>query len=233
MFLVPELGQYLHDTIYDEVKEAIDEYEVVAPYWFVSDFDATVGEGANQHFHDYHALFQAKALILQDPGVELAKYLDVPAVQVGDLFYIQNLIAVLDAGLVSGLNKTSTATVAEAGETLTYTLRFSGYEGPITVTDRLPVGLSAPLILAPGGTSVWPTYNSDAHQIVWHTDLLTNETTLLEITLRYWVTVEVTHPAALKNTAELSGSDGVNSTATFTVLANAYHCFLPLVLRRW
>lgn len=229
MYLVPELGQYLHDTIYSEVQEAVDEYSEVAPYWFVSNYEATVGEGASQHFYDYYALFQAKALILQEPGTELAKYLDVPAVQVGDLFYIQNLVAALDAGLASGLGKAGSATVAEVGETLTYTLRFSGYEGALTVTDTLPVGLSAPLILVPEGTSIWPTYNSDAHQIMWHTDLLTNE----EITLRYWVTLEVTHPAALKNTAELSGLSGANSTATFTVLANAHHCFLPLILRGW
>lgn len=233
MYLVPELGQVLHDTIYGEVQEAIDEYEVVAPYWFVSDYGATIQEGASQPFFDYYALLQAKALILQESGARLAKYLDVPAVQVGDLFYIQNLVAVLDAGLVSGLSKTGTATVAEAGDMLTYTLRFSGYEGPTTVTDTLPAGLSAPLILAPGGTSVWPTYNSDSHQIVWYTDLLTNETTLWEITLRYRVTVEATQPAALQNTAELSGSDGENSTATFTVLVNPYRCPLPLILRGW
>lgn len=232
MYLVPELGQYLYNTNLVVIQDAIDEYMGVAPYWFVSDFDATIGEGANQQFYDYYALFQAKALILQESGTELAKYLDVPAAQVGDLFYIQNLIAVLDAGLASGLRKTSTAAVVKAGDTLTYTLRFSGYEGSVTVTDTLPIGLSVPLILAPGGTGVWPTYNSDAHQIVW-TDFLTNETNLLEISLPYRVTVEITQPAALVNTAELNGPTGVNSSATFTVLANAYHCFLPLVMRRW
>ncbi|MBN1875886.1 MAG: PQQ-binding-like beta-propeller repeat protein [Anaerolineae bacterium] len=227
MYLVPELGQYLHDTIYDEVQEAIDEYEVIAPYWFVSNFEATVGEGASQHFYDYHALFQAKALILQETGIELVKYLDVPAVQVGDLFYLQNLIAVLDARLASGLSKTSTAVIAEAGETLTYTLRFSGYEGLFTLTDTLPAGLSAPLILAPEGTSVWPTYNNAARQLMWQADLLPDE----EIALRYRVTIDTAQPAALRNIAELSGPNGINTTATCLVIANAYRFFLPLVMR--
>lgn len=227
MYLVPELGQYLHDNIYTEVREAIDEYEAVAPYWFVSDFDVTLGEGTNQHFFDYHALFQARALILQEPGIELAKYLDVPAVQVGDLFYIQNLVAILDAGLASGLSKTATSVSAEAGETLTYTLHFSGYEGQITVTDTLPAGLSVPLILEPEGTSTWPTYASDAHRIVWHTNLTEEE----EITLRYQVTVDVVFPVALRNRAELNGREGVTSTATFLVIANPLRCYLPLVMR--
>jgi hypothetical protein len=97
MFLVPELGQYMHQTIPGKVKGAIHEYNEVAPYWFVSNFEATHGESVIQHFYDYHALFQAKALILQEPRGELTKYLDVPAVEVGDLFYIQNLVAAIEA----------------------------------------------------------------------------------------------------------------------------------------
>jgi len=227
MFLVPELGQYLHDTVYDEVLDALDEYGVVAPYWFVSDYEATVVEGASQHFYDYYALFQARALILQEPGIELAKYLDVPAVQVGDLFYIQNLVAVLDAGVASGLRKAGTSTAVDAGETLTYTLSFFGYSGPLTITDSLPAGLSDPVILEPEGTSSMPIYNGGARQILWGDDLLTDP----EITIRYRVTVLTDQPTVLRNTAELVGRDGVSSTATFTVSANAIYCFLPLVMR--
>jgi hypothetical protein len=42
-------------------------------------------------------LFQARAYVLQQPFSELVKYLDVPAFERGDLFYIQNLVAALQA----------------------------------------------------------------------------------------------------------------------------------------
>ena len=229
MYLVPELGRYLHDTIGGDVQQAIGEYDEVAPYWFVSSFDATVGEGANHHLLDYWALFQAKALILREPGIELVKYLDVPAVQVGDLYYIQNLVAVLEAGLESGLSKTGSVTAADVGEIVTYTLSFSGYTGSLTITDTLPGGVSVPEFLAPEGTAVWPTYDVGTGKITWSDDSLAEE----KITLSYRVTVTTGDPLVLTSTAELCGPDGVTSTATFTVIANPRRCFLPLITRRW
>jgi len=97
MFLTPELADYLNQHLFAKVQEAIDEYEYVAPYWFVSKFDNSYGEGTFQHLYDYPALFQAKAYILQEPYEELVKWLDVPAFYQGDLFYIQNLVAALNA----------------------------------------------------------------------------------------------------------------------------------------
>jgi len=98
MFLTPELGDYLNQTILTQVQQAMNEYTFVAPYWFVSKFDSTWNEGTLQQLYDYPALFQAKAYILEEPYSELAKYLDVPAFHRGDLFYIQNLVAALTAG---------------------------------------------------------------------------------------------------------------------------------------
>ncbi len=221
----------MHDTIYDEVREALNEYNVVAPYWFVSAYDVTTGEGASQHFFDYWALFQAKALILQESGAELVKYLDVPAVQVGDLYYIQNLVAVLDAGLEleSGLSKTGSATAAELGEVVTYSLSFSGYTGTLTITDTLPLGLSAPEFLASEGTTVSPIYEDDSRQITWRFTDLAEE----EIVLRYRVTVTTDQSAILSNRAELITLDGERSTASFTIIANPRRAFLPLIMRNW
>ncbi len=57
---------------------------------------ATIGEGGMSLLYNYYALFQAKAFVLQESRQELSKYLDVPAFTVGDLFYIQNLVALLE-----------------------------------------------------------------------------------------------------------------------------------------
>lgn len=97
MMLVPELGDYLNQHLLTEVQEAIDEYNYVAPYWFVSRYETVHNEGVISHLYNYQAMFQAKAYILKEPQEELVKYLDVPAFTRGDLFYIQNLIAALEA----------------------------------------------------------------------------------------------------------------------------------------
>jgi outer membrane protein assembly factor BamB len=95
MYLVPEIAAELNLRIYDQVQTAIDEYNNIEPYWFVTKFDQTYGEGVYHPLYDYQALFQAKAYILDEPYDELVKYLDVPAFYRGDLFYIQNLVAAL------------------------------------------------------------------------------------------------------------------------------------------
>ncbi|MCL4262296.1 MAG: PQQ-binding-like beta-propeller repeat protein [Anaerolineae bacterium] len=95
MFMVPELAAHLDQNIPTQVQQAVDEYEYIAPYWFVSRYEATIGEGVMANLYSYNALFQAKAQILCEPQAELSKYLDVPAFIRGDLLYIQNLIAAL------------------------------------------------------------------------------------------------------------------------------------------
>jgi outer membrane protein assembly factor BamB len=97
MFMVPELADYLNRHIYPQIQDAINEYNYVAPYWFVAGFDDSYGEGTFQSLYDYPSLFQAKAYILKQPYDELVKWLDVPAFYRGDLFYIQNLVAALNA----------------------------------------------------------------------------------------------------------------------------------------
>jgi hypothetical protein len=60
-------------------------------------FTRTEVEEGITPYHQTHALFQAKAQILRASREELAQVLDTPLVPAGDLFYIQNLIGVLDA----------------------------------------------------------------------------------------------------------------------------------------
>lgn len=97
IYLVPELADYLYQQIPGAVQAAIAEYEHVAPYWFVSRYESAIGESVMQHLYDYHALFLAKAYVLNESQAQLSKYIDVPAFARGDLFYIQNLVAALEA----------------------------------------------------------------------------------------------------------------------------------------
>jgi hypothetical protein len=97
MYLVPELADYLHAHALGKVQGALEEYERLAPYWFVSFAAEGFGENALSPLYDGQALFLAKAWILRAPGTTLEPYLDVPAFARGDLFYLQKLVATINA----------------------------------------------------------------------------------------------------------------------------------------
>jgi hypothetical protein len=97
MYLVPELGEYMRQHARASVEEALAEYNRVGPYWFVSRYEAAVDEGVMGVPYTSQALFQARAYVLREPYAELTKYLDAPGFIVGDLYYMDNLIAALDA----------------------------------------------------------------------------------------------------------------------------------------
>ncbi len=106
MMMVPEFYDELNrlgllSSFRTKVQQATNEYNTVGPYWFVSRYTASIGESTTQNLYDYPAMFQAKAYLLKEPREELTKYLDVPAFQRGDLFYIQNLIASIEAPSLS------------------------------------------------------------------------------------------------------------------------------------
>jgi hypothetical protein len=97
MYLVPELGDAYRQNILSQVTGAVNEYETIAPYWFVTRFESVIGEGAMSNLYNSWAMFQAQALILDLPYNELTRYLDVPAFERGDLYYIQKLVLTLEA----------------------------------------------------------------------------------------------------------------------------------------
>jgi hypothetical protein len=97
MYLIPELAQELNLQADDSVRDAITEYEELAPYWFVSLAGEGYAEDPRAPLYDAHAQFMARAWILQEPYYELQKYLDVPAFATGDLYYIQKLVAALES----------------------------------------------------------------------------------------------------------------------------------------
>ena len=97
IYLVPELGDYLHANALAKVQTAVTEYNSVAPYWFVSWFEDSVGEAVFQPLYDVRSIFAAKAMVLQQSRADLVKYLDAPGFARGDLFYIQNLISAIGA----------------------------------------------------------------------------------------------------------------------------------------
>ncbi len=228
VFLVPELGEYLRENALAKVQEAVSEYCDVAPYWFVADHDTAHGESASQHFYDYHALFQARAQILDEPGDELVRYLDVPAVQVGDLFYIQNIVTALQAGASYTFEKTVSPGTGAQGDILSYSLRFAGDGYTMSLVDRLPAGVGAPSGSELQGTDVTPVYDASQHRLTW-------SDTIAEwkpVTITYRVVISATGSQVLRNSATLtSDANGDPVTATAVVIVNPYQLSLPSVLK--
>ncbi len=97
MELSPELSNHLRTNALPKVQEAVNKYESIAPLWFVGQNREQQGEGGMTAYQQTHALFQAKAQILNASREELVKYLDSPVYPVGDLYYIDNVVAAIEA----------------------------------------------------------------------------------------------------------------------------------------
>jgi hypothetical protein len=95
--LVPELAAFLDQYVHPDVEAAVSDYMDRAPYWFVAQAQEIGGEGVLVPIYDVIGIFQAKAMILGDSRSTLEQYLDVPVMQVGDLYYILNLVATMKA----------------------------------------------------------------------------------------------------------------------------------------
>jgi uncharacterized repeat protein (TIGR01451 family) len=233
VFLTPELGQHLRDHALGKVQVALDEYTHDAPYWFVTNYEAAYNEITLQHLYDYNALFGAKAMVLDAPREELARYLDVPGFARGDLFYIENLVLTLEAPpSISDIGKAASRAGADAGEVLTYTLTIRDRDAsatqavPITVTDSLPTGL----VYYPGlCASSWGDAPAcSARSIRWQGTL--SGTT--PVVISYTAQVILSRPAALTNRMRVEAGAWGDHTRRVTIIANPQPCYLPIV-RRW
>ncbi|MCX8178434.1 MAG: PQQ-binding-like beta-propeller repeat protein, partial [Candidatus Aenigmarchaeota archaeon] len=154
IWLTPELANHMVNTIPDKVNLALDEYLYLNQYWFVNRFENDMGESSTQHLYNYHALFLANAYILKKPRQELIKYLDVPAFERGDLFYIQNLVVALEASSSGGITTTTRTTTTTAPITTTRTLitttptTTTRTTTPLTTTTTLNCIISNPVIVS-------------------------------------------------------------------------------------
>ncbi len=112
-YMTPELGDYLRtnarstDTDKD-ILAILQKYQAIAPYWMAAHNGETQGESAIQPYQQTHSLFQALSLVKHASRDELIKYLDSPIVPVGDLYYIDNLVAILEATTYPGYSATPT-----------------------------------------------------------------------------------------------------------------------------
>ena len=210
MYLVPELADYLRDNALSDVNNALAEYETVAPYWFVTFFSGGFAENAIVPLHDSHAIFMAKALILEESGDELAQYLDVPGFATGDLFHIQKLTAAIE-NQVYGFSLSATPAVAnvDSGGSANYLIEVKGTGGFVApVTIQVAEGYST-LVASPTSTTITPP----GSVMVTLDDNTTGDAA-------QWYVVTVT-----------ATGDGITKTAVLRLLVNGDQMYLPTTFR--
>jgi hypothetical protein len=106
LYLVPELGDYLNTNDKNRVSKYITVHSQRMPYWMLPNAQETsrmrgyshLEEGSGTHIYEMWGDFQARAYGLKSSRVELEGFLHAPTFYRGDLYYIQNLIATLEAG---------------------------------------------------------------------------------------------------------------------------------------
>lgn len=106
----------------------LQRYQDIAPNWMDVHNGATQGEFTRMPYQQTHTMFQALAMVKKAPQSELVKYLDSPIVPVGDLYYIDNLVAVLEAS--SSGTPTPTSSPQQSGD-----IEPSGGDGDVDLND--------------------------------------------------------------------------------------------------
>ncbi len=208
IYLTPELGQYLYDHIEATIQAAIQEYNYVQPYWFVSRYEGSTQENTIHNLHQYYAFFQAKAWALKQSRQELLKYLDVPGFMRGDVYYIHNLISAIEAegapptmtpaGGGTYVNPvTVTLSTADPCETVYYTTNGSD-------PDETSTRYSTPFVLSASATVKGRAYR-DGHASSIASAVFTIDTGLANLAplVNAGADAEITMPA---NTVSLDGS---------------------------
>jgi len=220
--LVPETAHFLYDYAPAETQAAISDYETRTPYWFVAEAEEMAGEGVLRPLYDVVALFQAKAQILGEERAALEKYLDIPAYAVGDLFYIQNLTALLEEGGYTGMADFSVSASPafqpiKPGASATYTVQINlvgNYTHTITLAaadnpaDDLLVNL-APHTINPGQRT----------------------TATLRLTHNYTGAATTLLPGLFFTIPITATGNGVPKTTGVTLLVGGARIYLPVILK--
>ncbi|MCB0213613.1 MAG: PQQ-like beta-propeller repeat protein, partial [Anaerolineae bacterium] len=179
--MTPELGDYLHNNALNKVETAVDEYNWVAPYWVATRYEATQGEFSSDNLYTHPAMFQAKAYILQEPAEQLMKYIDSPAFETGDLFYIQNLVAILkNPGYGFKLDIAPSNQSIDTGESASFDIKImptGGFTKTISLNASSPSGdvqvsLNTQNIVPPGQATMMVTDLHDKDSLtsgLWYT----------------------------------------------------------------
>jgi len=94
----PEVADFIVDFVKDDVEIYIEKVEALFPHWYAAYAEGSLGVEHNlSHPINSYQIFMAKALIQDEPPSQLVKYIDIPWIQEGDLFYMHKLAETIRA----------------------------------------------------------------------------------------------------------------------------------------
>lgn len=130
---------------------------------------------------------------------------------------------------LSASRKSASASTAQFGDTVTYTVTILNRGMPFTHTVRLTDTLPTELSYIPGTlTTTWGTLDDDlAPTLRWSGTL--SDTSV--VTLTYAVTVTTPSAQVITNTAQIDDGQGNVRQHSATILANAQMVYLPAILK--
>jgi hypothetical protein len=113
-----------------------------------------------------------------------------------------------------------------ASQSVTYTVSLLGSGQALTLTDKLPPQVSAPgpVWVTPGVQK--PEYDARLHRLIWRDTPAIGQ----PVTITFPVTVQVSGPLAIFNTARLADAQGRVSVDTAGFVVDGRHVWLPIVL---
>jgi hypothetical protein len=91
--------------------------------------------------------------------------------------------------------------------------------------DPIPTGT----VYRPGSVTGGASYNSGANRIEWSGVLSASA----QLTITFGVTVTVTGPRAIVNTATITDGISPSLVVSATTIVNGFSVYLPVVMRAW
>ena len=97
-YMTPELAAFLRDHLKAECEAYVRRVEWNQPTWYASFAEANLGWEHNMNPpSDAYQVFMARSMILGEKADQLAKWIDVPWLERGDLFYLNKLAETIRA----------------------------------------------------------------------------------------------------------------------------------------
>ena len=94
----PELGRFLADFERPKARVFADRVAENVPDWYLAYSTARIAAEVNYHLPLLaYDQFMLRALVLHEPPEKLERYIDVPWVERGDLYYIHKLAETIKA----------------------------------------------------------------------------------------------------------------------------------------
>jgi hypothetical protein len=126
---------------------------------------------------------------------------------------------------VSVISKQGSQSIATQNDIINYTITWIGSGDAQSLTDQLPIGLSAPTNVQVNFGSA--SYSAANRQILWSGTPAQGQT----VTLTYQVSVQMIGPAAIVNTVNISETNGSVSNDSFILFVDPLNTYLPLINR--